>query len=232
VWLFELVGIAVFAASGALAAVRAHLDVFGVVVIGMTTALGGGVIRDVLLGIHPPTSLANWRFLAICAAVSLLVFFFHPQVARLRKSMLILDAAGLGLFTTSATATALAHGVPTYTAVLIGMTSGIGGGALRDVLLRQIPLVLRKEIYAVAGLVGATIVAGSWALHLPDTPLTLIGAVATFGIRILALWRKWNAPRPPVVYAEDLLLHRVDEDGDDGGPGDAEGEHPEAAAGE
>ena len=126
----QLVGIGVFAASGALAAVRARLDVFGVAVVGLTTALGGGLIRDVLLGVHPPTALTHWPFLAVPAVVSLGVFWLHPQIARLRRAMLLADAVGLGLFVTSSTATALALGVPRYDAWLIGMTAGIGGGVL------------------------------------------------------------------------------------------------------
>src|SRR5436305_15215103 len=99
----EFVGLVAFAASGALAAVRARLDVFGVVVVGLTTALGGGVIRDVLLGIHPPTTLRNWPYLAVCAATALVVFAFHPQVARLRRGVLLADALGLGVFATTGT---------------------------------------------------------------------------------------------------------------------------------
>lgn len=91
----EFLGLGAFAASGALAAVRARLDVFGVVVVGLTTALGGGIIRDVLLGIHPPTSLRNWPYLAVCAVTALAVFAFHPQVARLRHAVLLADAVGL-----------------------------------------------------------------------------------------------------------------------------------------
>src|SRR5690606_12678905 len=128
----ELLGTVAFAASGALAAVRARLDVFGVVVLGMTTALGGGIIRDVLLDVHPPTTLRDWRYLLVPAVTSLVVFRFHPQVARLRRAILVADAMGLGLFTTAGTATALALGAPVYSACLIGMTTGIGGGVVRD----------------------------------------------------------------------------------------------------
>ncbi|MBP2321025.1 putative membrane protein YeiH [Kibdelosporangium banguiense] len=190
----DLAGIAVFAASGALAAVRARLDTFGVVVLGMTTALGGGIIRDVLLGIHPPATLRDWRYLLVPVVTSLLVFWLHPQVARLRRGVLLADAVGLGLFTVSGTATALAHGVPTYTACLIGMTAGIGGGALRDVLLREIPMVLRKEIYALAALAGGVVVVVGDQLRLPGAPVAIAGAVLIVTIRVLALWRRWNAP--------------------------------------
>ena len=192
----ELIGLVAFAASGALAAVRAKLDVFGVVVLGMTTALGGGIIRDVLLGISPPTTLRDWPFLFTAAATGLVVFFFHPQVARLRRAVLLADAVGLGVFVTAGTTTALQHGVPAYTACLIGMTVGIGGGAIRDVLLRQIPMVLRKEIYAVAALAGSVVVAlGVW-LRLPEVWVTVVGSALVVAIRLIAAWRHWNAPVP------------------------------------
>lgn len=193
----ELIGVAVFAASGALAAARARLDVFGVVVLGLTTALGGGVIRDVLLGVHPPSSLRSWPNLLVPAVTSLLVFWFHPQVARLRRAMLLADAVGLGLFVTSGTTTALSLGAPPYTACLIGMTSGIGGGAIRDVLLRQVPLVLRREIYALAALAGGiVVVVGAW-LRLPSGPIVVLASAIVVAIRLLALWRSWNAPTAP-----------------------------------
>jgi uncharacterized membrane protein YeiH len=190
----ELVGIAAFAASGAVAAVRARLDVFGVIVLALTTALGGGTIRDVLLGVHPPAALVNWRYLAVAGVTGLVVFWFHPTVARLWRAVLLLDAIGLGLFVTAGTTTALGLGAPPYAACLVGMTTGIGGGALRDVLLREIPLVLRKEIYAVAALCGAVVVAFGDYLGLPAVPVTLVGSAVIVGLRLLALWRRWNAP--------------------------------------
>jgi uncharacterized membrane protein YeiH len=192
----DLLGLAVFAASGALAAVRAKLDVFGVVVLGLTTALGGGIIRDVLLGIHPPTTLRDWPYLAVPAATALAVFALDSQFARARRAMLLADAAGLGLFTVSGTATALDLPVPAYTACLIGMTAGIGGGALRDVLLREIPLVLRKEIYAVAALVGAVVYVVGVRAGLPQAVVAAVAVAVVVVIRVLALWRRWNAPRP------------------------------------
>ncbi|WP_433268095.1 trimeric intracellular cation channel family protein [Actinosynnema sp. CS-041913] len=190
----ELIGIAAFAASGAVAAVRARLDVFGVIVLALTTALGGGLIRDILLGVRPPSALVTWPYLAVAGGTGLIVFWFHPTVEKLRRSVLLLDAVGLGLFVTAGTSTALSLGAPPYAACLVGMTTGIGGGALRDVLLREIPLVLRREIYAVAALGGAMIVAlGNW-LKLPAGPVAILGSVLIVGVRVIALWRKWNAP--------------------------------------
>ena len=192
----ELIGIAVFAASGALAGVRARLDVFGVVILAMTTALGGGILRDVLLDVSPPTSLRDWRYLLVTAVTGLVVFWVHPHMAKLRRAMLLADAVGLGLFTTAGTITALELGAPAYTACLIGMTTGIGGGALRDVLIREIPVVLQREIYAVAALLGAVVVVVGRHLGLPQGPTVLAGAALIVTVRVLGLWRKWNAPLP------------------------------------
>lgn len=191
----ELLGLVAFAASGALASVRARLDVFGVVVVGMATALGGGIIRDVLLGVTPPTSLRTWPYLVASALTALVVFFFHPQVARLRRPMLVADAMGLGLFATSGTIVALRLEAPVYTAILIGMTAGIGGGAIRDLLLREIPEVLRPGIiYALAALLGAGIVGVGHLARLPEAPVAVTAACAVMVVRLLALWRKWRAP--------------------------------------
>lgn len=210
----NLVGTAAFAVSGALAAVRARLDVFGVVILGLTTALGGGITRDLLLGITPPTTLSTWPYLTVAGASALVVFRFHPQVTRLWKAVRLADALGLGVFVTAGTAIAL-HQVPWYSACLIGMTTGIGGGALRDVLLREIPLVLRKEIYALAALAGALVVvlgqavtgtipsghpaatppAPGW-LPVPGWVFIVMGAVLVVVLRVVALWRRWNAPVP------------------------------------
>jgi uncharacterized membrane protein YeiH len=193
----QLIGVAGFAVSGALAGARARLDVFGVAVVGVTTALGGGVIRDVILGVHPPAALLHWPFLTVAAVASLAVFWWQPQVVRLRRAMLLADAVGLGVFVTSGTATALALGVPRYDAWLVGMTVGIGGGVVRDLLLREIPLVLRREIYALAALAGGVLVVlGDW-LRLPAGPVALVGAALVVVIRVMALWQRWNAPTAP-----------------------------------
>lgn len=192
----DLVGVAVFAASGALAAVHARLDVFGVIVLATLTALGGGIVRDVLLGITPPSTLRQWPYLLVPAAVALLVFRWHPAVTRLRRGVQLADALGLALFVTTGTVTALATGAPAVTAALVGVITGVGGGVLRDVLLREIPTVLRREIYALAALSGAAVVVAGDAVGLPQLPVTLAAALLVAGVRVLALWRRWNAPTP------------------------------------
>jgi uncharacterized membrane protein YeiH len=192
----DLVGVAVFAASGGSAAVAKRLDLFGVVFVGFVAALGGGILRDLVIDQVPPLAFDDWRYPAAAAAASLAVFWLHPQLARLRQVVSVLDAAGLALFTVTGTLKALDAQVPAVGACLIGMLTGIGGGLARDLLLGEIPTVLRKEIYAVASLLGAVAVALLvWSER--DTGLTMFGAaVMIFTVRLTALYRRWSAPRP------------------------------------
>ena len=192
----DLTGVAVFAVSGALAAVYARLDVFGVLVLACVTALGGGVVRDLLLGIDPPTTLRHWQYLVTPVVVALVVFRFHPAVARLRRGTQLADALGLALFVTTATSTGLATGAPGITSAIVGVITGVGGGVLRDVLLNEIPQVLRREIYAIAALVGATLVVIGTRLGITPVAVTLVAAAVVAGLRVVALWRGWNAPIP------------------------------------
>jgi uncharacterized membrane protein YeiH len=190
----DLVGVFVFALSGALAAVRSRLDVFGVVVVASVTALGGGVLRDTLLAANPPYSLRHWPYLVVPAVAAVVVFYWHPQVARARKLVLVLDGAGLGLFTVTATQKSLDAGLGWLAACVVGVITGIGGGVIRDVLLRQIPVVLQREIYAVAALIGAGLVCLGRALHQLHAPWLIATAIVIFAVRMLALIRHWSAP--------------------------------------
>jgi len=192
----DLAGVFVFALSGGLAAVRVRLDLFGVVVVATVTAIGGGIVRDTLLGETPPASLRHWPYLAVPAAAAIVLFFWHPHVARLRRLMLLADAAGLGLFTVTGTREALEAGLGAAGACALGVLTGIGGGVIRDVLLREIPLVLRREIYAVAAGVGAVLVCIGDGVHLLGTAGQVGVAVVVFGLRVLAIRRHWSAPRP------------------------------------
>jgi uncharacterized membrane protein YeiH len=190
----DLVGVAVFAASGGSAGVAKRLDVFGVVFVGCVAALGGGVLRDVVIDAFPPLAFADWRYCVVAAASALLVFFFHPQLRRIRRFVQLLDAAGLGLFTAAGTLKALDAGVPVVGACLLGIITGIGGGLLRDLLTGEIPLVLRREIYAVAAMVGAFAVAVGTRLGGASLPVLLLGAGLTGAVRLIAIVRHWSAP--------------------------------------
>ena len=195
----DLAGCFVVALAGGLAAVRARLDVFGVVVVGTVTAIGGGILRDLLSGIAPPNALRHWPYLAVPAAAAGLVFVWHPAVTRLRRPIMVLDAAGLSLFTVTGTRVGFDHGLGPAGAVTVGLLTGIGGGVLRDVLLREVPLVLRRgEIYALAAAVGAVLVVvgleTGWLVG-----WEVVGTLSVFVLRVLAAWRHWEAPTPRAV---------------------------------
>lgn len=192
----DLVGIAAFAASGALTGVQKSLDIFGVVFLSGVTAVGGGFLRDALIGATPVAALADWRYLVTPAVVGVAVFFVHPTVARLARPLLLLDAAGLGLFAAAGTTKAIDHGIGPVGSVGIGMITAIGGGILRDVLVSEIPAVLHREIYATAALAGAVIVVTGDRLGLAGAPVAVTAVLCTFVIRSVSRWRKWSAPVP------------------------------------
>lgn len=195
----ELVGTAVFAASGASAAVAKRLDMFGVVVIGAITALGGGALRDVLID-APPLVLADWRYAAVAVLAALAVFFFHPALSRLRLTMLVLDAAGLALFTVVGTAKGLDYDLAVYAACIVGVLSGVGGGILRDVLTQEIPVILRADFYALAAAIGSLIVAvgARWESQVGTLTLSAAAAGTIFVVRLIAIRYRWQAPKPNI----------------------------------
>jgi uncharacterized membrane protein YeiH len=190
----DLVGVAVFAASGASAAIAKRLDLFGVGFVGFVAALGGGILRDLVIGAVPPLAFADWRYAVTAVLASVAVFWLHPHLSRLRRSVLLLDAAGLGLFTVTGTLKALNAGVPPVGACLVGMLTAIGGGLARDLLTGEIPVVLQRDIYAVASLSGAILVTilHGWGLAGPIP--TVVAAMLITGVRLLALYRRWSAP--------------------------------------
>lgn len=179
--------------------VRHGLDVFGVLVLAFAAGNAGGIIRDLLIGAVPPGAIADWRYIGVSILAGLATFFGHSKARRLKSPVLVLDAAGLGLFAVSGTLKALAFGLNPVAAILLGMLTGTGGGMLRDVLVAQIPTVLRAELYAVAALAGGAVVVAGELLRLPAIPVAVAGAVLCFGLRILAIQRGWGLPvaHPP-----------------------------------
>jgi len=192
--LLDFIGTFVFAISGALVAVRHRLDLFGVLVLSFAAATAGGITRDVLLGATPPASLVDWRYFAVASLAGLLTFYRHAQVERMRNPVQLFDAVGLGLFAVLGANKALAFGVGPVGAVMLGMLTGIGGGIARDVLVAQVPNVLRRELYAVAALAGALVVVAGHALRWPAAPVAVAGASLCFGLRWLAIRRGWRLP--------------------------------------
>jgi uncharacterized membrane protein YeiH len=194
--IFNFIGIFVFAVSGAMRGVRNSLDLFGILVLAVVTAVSGGILRDLLIGAIPPQSIQDWHGIALALVAGVLVFFFHRVFERLQYPVLLFDAAGLGLFAVTGTQKALDYGLAPEMAVILGVISGIGGGMVRDVLSAQVPVVLRGEIYASAALLGAVLLLGGDWLHLPSWLSLLFGASCTFLLRSLAIYRRWTLPRP------------------------------------
>jgi uncharacterized membrane protein YeiH len=192
----DLVGTFVFAISGAVAGVRHRLDVFGILVLSFAAGNAGGMTRDVLIGAVPAAALADWRYILVSLLAGLATFRWHGTIRRLQQLVLVFDALGLAVFAVSGALKALAFGLNPLAAVLLGMLTGIGGGMLRDVLVNEIPTVLRAELYAVAALLGATVVVGGQLLGLPSAPLAVIGAMLCFGLRVVAFRRGWELPVP------------------------------------
>ena len=188
----DLVGTFAFALSGALLAARKRMDVFGVVVLAIAAGLGGGIARDVLIGATPPAAITHWAYLATAAGAGALGFLAPRAVARARRTVLIVDATGLGVFAVAGTAKAIEHGVPAVGAIVIGVITAVGGGVGRDLLAGDVPVILHSEIYATPAALAAVIVAvGSRA---PSVEVAA-AALAT-AIRLAALRYRWAAPRP------------------------------------
>lgn len=197
--LLDLAGTLVFALSGALLAVRKDLDIVGVAVLSVAAGLGGGLLRDVLLGATPPAALRNEAYLLTALAAAALGFWFHPGIARLARlnaGIRLLDAIGLGFFAIAGTLKSLNAGLDPVPAVLLGVVTGVGGGVVRDLLAGEVPLVLRQEVYALAALLGATIFVLADRGGLARSPAAALGVGATVLLRLLALRFNLHAPKP------------------------------------
>ncbi|GAC67200.1 trimeric intracellular cation channel family protein [Gordonia soli] len=193
------IGVAVFAASGALVGVRKDLDLWGIVTVAALTGVGGGILRDVLLGSTPPAAVQNWVPVTITSVVALVVFFFHPAFTALRRTILILDAIGMGLFAATGASIAVAVHSSAFAAAVVGLLTAVGGGLLRDVLVREIPLLLQpSDLYAVPALIGSTIVAvGSTYTDIAEPVWLIVGAVSATGLRLAGLAAGWKLPPAP-----------------------------------
>jgi uncharacterized membrane protein YeiH len=191
----DLIGTFVFGLSGAVAAAKRGLDVFGILVLSVVAATTGGIIRDVLIGAIPPATLVDWRYLAISLAAGILTFYRLTVIDRLQSPVQLFDAAGLAIFAVSGAQKALAYGLEPPMAALLGMLTGIGGGMARDIMLTEIPTVLRAELYAVAALAGAVVVVVGESFNLPSTATTLAGVVICLGLRLGSIYRGWHLPK-------------------------------------
>ncbi|HET6533129.1 MAG TPA: TRIC cation channel family protein [Actinoplanes sp.] len=197
----DLAGTFAFALNGALTAIRAaNVDIVGVIALGMITAVGGGIIRDVLLGTVPPATFSDWRYLAVAATGGLIAFLFGHWLDRFASPIDVLDAAGLSLFAVTGAAKAIDLGVGPVQAIILGAVTGVGGGTVRDVLIRQVPSVLSSGLYATPALAGAALVAIAESGGVRDVwgaPAALCAAAVCFLIRMVGLHFRIDAPRPP-----------------------------------
>jgi uncharacterized membrane protein YeiH len=190
----DLIGTFVFALSGASAGVRRQLDIFGVLVVSFAAGNFGGITRDLMIGAVPPAAISDWRYVGVSILAGAITFYWYRDIDRLRSPVLVFDGAGLALFAVSGTQKALAFGVDPVMAALLGMLTGIGGGMVRDLLVGEIPVVLRADLYALAALAGAAVVVAGNLLHLPSTASTIVGAALCFGLRLMAILRGWHLP--------------------------------------
>jgi uncharacterized membrane protein YeiH len=193
----DLIGLFAFGISGALMAIRLDFDVVGIAILAVITALGGGILRDLVLGDTPPPAFTQWEYLVVPLAAAALTSVAHPELERLTRTLLVFDAAGLGLFCVSGTVKALDYGLAPVAAATLGVTTAVGGGVLRDVIARETPALVRpdSELYAVPAVAGAVAVAIAWELDAYEPVLGVVAAAAVFGIRALALHRHWRGPR-------------------------------------
>jgi len=192
---FDLGGTFVFALSGATAGVKHRLDLFGVLVLSFAAGNSGGIARDVMIGANPPAAISDWRYVAVSMLAGLVTFYWYGIINRLSSPVLVFDAAGLALFAVSGAGKALAFHAGPVAATLLGMLTGIGGGMMRDILVREIPTVLRTELYAVAALAGAIVVVVGRMLHVPASVAAIVGAILCFALRFVAMRHGWQLPR-------------------------------------
>jgi uncharacterized membrane protein YeiH len=197
----DLTGTFAFALNGALTAVRvARLDIVGVLTLGVVTAIGGGIIRDLMIGAVPPATFSDWRYLAVAAVGALIAFFLGTGLDRMAMPITALDAAGLSLFAVTGASKALDYGLGPVQAVILGAVTGVGGGTVRDVLIQRLPTVLASELYAIPALIGATITVVAAEVGLPLVPFAVAAAAVCFLVRMIGVWFNLHAPRPPDRY--------------------------------
>jgi len=192
--ILDLGGTFVFAISGGMVAVKRRLDIFGVLVLAFAAGNAGGITRDLLIGAVPPAAIANWTYLGVSVLAGLIAFFRYSVADRLRNDVLLLDAVGLSFFAVAGAEKALVHGLNPLMAALLGMLTGIGGGMLRDVLVMQVPTVLRSDLYALAALAGAAVVVVGHVLHVQPVATTVAGGVLCFALRYMAIRHGWHLP--------------------------------------
>ena len=210
--ILDLGGTLVFAISGAVAGVNRRLDIFGILVLSFVTGNFGGITRDLLIGAVPPAALSDGLYLLVSILAGLITFFWYAGVDKLRTPVLSFDAVGLSFFAVTGAQKAVDFGLSPVMAALLGMLTGIGGGMTRDVLLTDIPHVLRSDLYAVAALAGASVVVIGHILGVSYGISAFAGGALCFALRYMAIRHSW---RLPVAHWSAQGRAGIDTSGDD-----------------
>ncbi len=192
----DLTGTFAFAISGALAGVYKKMDLYGVIVLGLVTAVGGGTLRDVLIGRTPPFIFSDYSYLGLALLASIVAFRFHRLVERGQRLLLLMDALGLGTFTVIGTSVAIKHGIGYPGAIMLGTMTATAGGMVRDLLRQEIPLVMTREIYASACLAGGGLFCLFDAIGMHHGLNLILAGAAVFAIRCFAIMHGWKLPQP------------------------------------
>lgn len=201
IYVFDLFGTAVFAITGALAAGRKRMDFFGVMVVGLVTAVGGGTIRDLVLGLRPVFWVADVSYVTLGLAAAAVTFIGAPFLRLPRRAFVLPDAIGLAVFTIIGAGRTLDAGFPPLIAVVMGIITGVGGGMIRDVLCREMPLILSREIYATASLAGGVIFVALLEAGVAHSAAVVAAMLVILLLRLAAL--HWNLSLPTFRAADD-----------------------------
>jgi uncharacterized membrane protein YeiH len=192
----DLIGTCLFAIEGALTAMQGGLDLLGILVIAFVAALGGGVVRDLLIGAVPPSAIRDWRYPMLTFAAGLFTFAFHAEVQAIPAwCIIVLDAAGLALFAMAGVEKAIAYGIKPFVAMLMGTVTGVGGGVIRDILLARVPVILHTDIYATAAFAGSFVALAARRFGWSPASSAIAGGAVCFLLRIVAVWQGWHLPK-------------------------------------
>lgn len=198
----DLAGTFLFALEGGLTGIAVGFDPVGVLVLAFLTALGGGVVRDVLIGALPPAAVSEWRYTAIVLTAALAVWVFHVEILAVPPALMIsLDAAGLALFAVAGTDKSLVRGIHPLVAIFLGTVSGVCGGTLRDIIINQMPRVLRTDIYASAACIAAIIVVLGRTMRWPARATAIFAGLVCFALRLTAWRYQWELPNLGVAHS-------------------------------
>ena len=226
--ILEIIGTIAFAISGALVGIEKRMDILGVAILGATTAVGGGIMRDLLLGSTPPQALQHPLYLLIAVCSAIVIFFSRIRSALRRNRvlfdavLLVMDSIGLGVFTSVGIGAAKQLGSGMFISTFVGVVTGVGGGVMRDIMSGDIPFVFRKYFYCSASIIGAVVTAALWDT-IGAVPAMLLGAAVIVLLRFLAARFRWRLPRAVTdgdIDAGDLTVRRASADGREDGSAD------------